>query len=314
MGKIALFGAAGAIGNSVAAALRQQNQPYRVVGRNRPELEKSFGMDPLAEIVTWNPDDPASVRAASRDVDTLIYLVGVPYNHFELHPVLMQKTLDGAIAEGVQRLVLIGTVYPYGRAQTPKVSEEHPREPHTFKGQMRKAQEDVLLEAHKEGRVEATILRLPDFYGPDTEKSFLDSVFKAAAHGGTADMIGPIDLPHEFVFVPDVGPVVLALSASPEAYGKWWNLAGAGSITQREIATKAFALAGREPKIRVVGKTVLRIIGIFQPIMRELVEMHYLVTEPVIMDDTALHRLLGTVQKTPYDEGVRRTFEAYKRA
>jgi len=64
MGKIALFGAAGAIGNSVAAALRQQNQPYRVVGRNSPELEKSFGMDPLAEIVTWNPDDPASVRAA----------------------------------------------------------------------------------------------------------------------------------------------------------------------------------------------------------------------------------------------------------
>lgn len=91
-------------------------------------------------------------------------------------------------------------------------------------------------------------------------------------------MIGPIDLPHEFVFVPDVGPVVLALSASPEAYGKWWNLAGAGTITEREIATKVFALAGREPKIRVVGKTVLRIIGIFQPIMRELVEMHCLVT------------------------------------
>lgn len=111
MGKIALFGAAGAIGNSIAAALRQQKQPYRVVGRNRLELEKSFGMDPLAEIVAWSPDDPASVRTACRGADTLIHLIGVPYNHFEL-PVLMQKTLDGAIAEGVQMLVLIGTVYP----------------------------------------------------------------------------------------------------------------------------------------------------------------------------------------------------------
>ena len=314
MSEIALFGAAGAIGNSIAAALREQGQRYRVVGRNRAELEKSFGGDPLAEIVTWNPDDPASVRAACKGVGTLIYLIGVPYNHFELHPVLMQKTLDGAIAEGVARFVLVGTVYPYGRPQTAKVTEEHPREPHTFKGQKRKEQEEILLKAHREGRMAATILRLPDFYGPKVERSFLDRLFKAAVSGGTADMIGPIDRPHEFVFVPDVGPVVLALAAKPEAYGKWWNFAGPGTITQREIAEKVFALAGRKPKLRVVGKTMLRVIGLFDPFMRELVEMHYLITEPVLMDDTALHRLLDTVRKTPYDEGIRLTYEAYKGA
>jgi len=313
MSKVALFGAAGAIGNSIAAALREQKQRYRVVGRNRAELEKLFGADPLAEIVTWNPDDPASVRAACHGVDTIIYLIGVLYNHFELHPVLMQKTLDGAIAEGVQRLILVGTVYPYGRPLTPKVSEDHPREPHTFKGRMRKAQEDLLLKAHNEGRIQGAILRLPDFYGPNVERSFLDSLFKAATRGGRADMVGPIDPPHEFVFVPDVGPVVLALAAKPEAYGKWWNFAGAGATTQREIATKAFALAGGEPKLRVVGKTALRVIGLFNPIMREFVEMHYLITEPVLMDDSALHRLLGTLHKTPYDEGIRLTFEGYKR-
>src|ERR1700743_1320604 len=123
MGKTALFGAAGAIGKSIAEALRARGEPYRVVGRNRQSLEKTFGSDPLAEIVTWNPDDPASVRAASRGIETLIYLVSVPYDHFELHPVLMQKTLDGAIAAGVQKMVLVGTVYPYGRAQTPTVAE-----------------------------------------------------------------------------------------------------------------------------------------------------------------------------------------------
>jgi nucleoside-diphosphate-sugar epimerase len=314
MGKIALFGAAGAIGNSIAAAMREQGQPYRVVGRNRGELEKSFGNDPLAEIVAWNPDDPASVRAACHSVSTLIYLIGVPYNRFELHPLLMQKTLDGAIAEGVEQFVLIGTVYPYGRPRTAKVTEEHPREPHTFKGRKRKEQEDILLKAHSEGRIKATILRLPDFYGPNVERSFLDRLFKAAVSGGTADMIGPIDQPHEFVFVPDVGPVVLALAAHPEAYGKWWNFAGAGAITQREIAEKVFALAGRKPKLRVAGKNMLRVLGLFDPFMRELVEMHYLLIEPVLMDDAALHRLLGTVRKTPYDEGIRRTYEAYKRA
>ncbi|HTD55435.1 MAG TPA: hypothetical protein VK670_08630, partial [Silvibacterium sp.] len=82
----------------------------------------------------------------------------------------------------------------------------------------------------------------------------------------------------------------------------------------REVAEKAFALAGGKPKLRVVGKTVVRVIGLFDPFMRELVEMHYLVTDPVLMDDAALHRLLGTVRKTPYDEGIRLSYEAYKRA
>jgi hypothetical protein len=82
-----------------------------------------------------------SVRAAARGVETIVYLVGVPYADFRLHPVLMKQTLDGAIAEGVKQLILIGTVYPYGRPRTTPVREDHPREPETFKGRMRKEQE-----------------------------------------------------------------------------------------------------------------------------------------------------------------------------
>lgn len=312
MGKTALFGAAGATGKSIADALRAQGKQYRVVGRNLPAMEKTFGSDPLAEIVTWNPDDPASVRLACKGVETLIYLVGVPYDHFELHPALMEKTLDGAIAEGVQKVVLIGTVYPYGSPQTSTVTEAHPREPHTFKGKMRKAQEEVLLKAHAEGKIQGTILRLPDFYGPGVEASLLHLVFQAAAKGGTADMVGPIDTPHEFIYVPDVGPVALALAEKPEAYGRWWNFAGPGATTQREIADQAFAMAGRKPKLRVIGKTMLRLIGLFKPVMRELVEMHYLQTTPVLMDDSALHQLLGEVHKTSYADGVKATFDAYR--
>jgi len=43
--RFAIFGAAGAIGRSIAAALRAQGTPYRVVGRARRDLESSFGDD-----------------------------------------------------------------------------------------------------------------------------------------------------------------------------------------------------------------------------------------------------------------------------
>jgi nucleoside-diphosphate-sugar epimerase len=307
-----MIGASGSIGSSVADTLRSLGRPYRVVGRDRTQLDKSFANDSLAEIVRWDPNDAASVRAACRGVDTLIYLVGVPYDKFNLHPLLMQKTLDGAIVEQVKRVVLIGTVYPYGRPRSAMVSEEHHREPHTYKGKMRKAQEDILLKAHEEGKIQGTILRLPDFYGPGVAASFLHSLFQAATKGGTADMIGPIDVPHEFVYVPDVGPVVLAVAKTSSAYGRWWNFAGAGSITQRQIAAQVFEMAGRKPKLRIAGKTMLRIVGMFQPFVRELVEMHYLLTTPVLMDDGALHRLLGDVRKTSYADGIRATFNSYR--
>jgi nucleoside-diphosphate-sugar epimerase len=312
MSRIGLFGAAGAIGGSVARALRASGRPYRVVGRSRGSLQAEYGADPLAEIVTWNPEDPDSVRAAAQGLDTLVYLVGVPYWDFRLHPVLMRQTIEGAVAAGVSKLVLIGTVYPFGRPQTERVSETHPREPHTFKGQMRKQQEDLVLEAHGRGGLQTTILRLPDFYGPQVERSLLHGAFQAAIDGTRANLIGPIDTPHEFVFVPDVGPVVTALLDEPRAYGRTWNLGGAGVTTQRALVERIFAQAGRPPKLRVAGPLMVRALGLFKPLMRELAEMHYLHTTPVLMDDSALRGLLGEVRKTPYEEGIRRTLDSMR--
>jgi nucleoside-diphosphate-sugar epimerase len=312
-GQIGLFGAAGAAGQSIAHALSAAGRPYRVIGRGRAALQASFGHDPLAEIVTWNPEDPASIAAAAAGLQTAVYLVGMPYDQFAQHPALMQKTLDGLRAAGVQRLILIGTVYPYGRARSQPVTESHPREPHTFKGKMRLAQENLVIDAHGRSGLESLVLRLPDFYGPGVERSFLHGVFTGATLSKRAQMIGPIDVPHEFVFMPDVGPVVERLSRTPEAFGRVLHLAGAGTITQREIAARAYALAQREPKLMVANKTMLRVMGLFDPMLRELVEMHYLLTDPVVLDDTALTTPIGPIRKTSYEAGIAQSFAAAQR-
>jgi hypothetical protein len=48
--------------------------------------------------------------------------------------------------------------------------------------------------------------------------------------------------------------------------------------------------------------------------MRELVEMNYLMTEPLVLDDSALTKLLGPITKTPYEDGIRRCVEAARDA
>ena len=110
--------------------------------------------------------------------------------------------------------------------------------------------------------------------------------------------------------MPDVGSVVTALAERPEAYGRWWHFAGPGAITQREALDRVFRMAGRKPRFRVAGKTTLRLLGIFNPLLRELAEMNYLLTDPVLMDDSALQHLIGPLHKTSYDDGLRMSLEA----
>ena len=45
--------------------------------------------------------------------------------------------------------------------------------------------------------------------------------------------------------------------------------------------------------------------------MRELSELTYLQTNPVLLDDRKLQRVLPSLVKTPYPEGIRRTVAAY---
>src|SRR5580698_4030264 len=307
MESIALIGASGSLGKAITSALSAKSTRYRVIGRSESSLRATFGADPLATIATWNPDAPDSIRQALAGIDTAIYLVGVNYWQFELHPQLMRKTLDGAIAAGVKKLLLIATVYPYGKPQTERVNEDHPREPHTFKGRMRKEQEDLVLAAHASGKIQTAILRLPDFYGPGVDKSFLWSAFQAAKTGKRAQLVGPIDTPHEFVHVPDAGVTVARLIAEPGAWGSTWNLGSVGVTSTRAMAEEIFAQAGHKPKFMVAGKTMLRIFGLFNPLLREMVEMHYLLTTPVILDDSRLKNLWGELPKTPYKEGIRQT-------
>ena len=54
---------------------------------------------------------------------------------------------------------------------------------------------------------------------------------------------------------------------------------------------------------------MLKILGLFNPLMKELVEMMYLQETPVILDDSKLAAKLPGLRKTSYDEGIQRTLE-----
>lgn len=83
---VALFGASGAIGKALAPLLAPQ--PFRVIGRSHTQLASVFAACPGANLAVWDPADPNTAVAALEGIQTLVYLVGVPYTDFRLHPIL----------------------------------------------------------------------------------------------------------------------------------------------------------------------------------------------------------------------------------
>ncbi len=306
--KAAVFGAAGAIGPVVAAELERRAIPFRVVGRNRTRLQTAFGKMAQAEIFDADLSDPRFAGAAARGIDTIIYSVGLPYPSHHLHPALMRTTVEAAIAMGVARLVLVSSVYAYGVPRASRVSETHPRQPETRKGQYRKEQEDIVLEAGAKG-LATLVVRLPDFYGPGADNSLANPVFRAALAGKTANWLKPLNTFHEFVFVPDAGPVIVDLAECSDCYGEAWNFAGPEEINTLDFITRIYRAVGRSPKYRAIGRGLLKLLGRFNPLLKELVEMQYLQETPVLLDDTKLRTRFPSLHKTSYDDGIRQTLD-----
>src|SRR5215831_19395017 len=185
-----LFGATGSVGKALAAKLAERGQSFRVVGRSEERLRREFGAcGPLVEYCAADLGNPTAAARAATGIDTIFYTVGVPYPEFEKHPKLTRVALEAAATAGVRHFVHVSTVYPYGVPQQEFVSESHPRNPTAFKGRMRKEQEDLVMAADNPKGMRTTILRPPDFYGPDAELSYVRAILDAALKGGTANVI-----------------------------------------------------------------------------------------------------------------------------
>lgn len=309
MNKTVILGAAGAIGKAIGAELARRGQSVRVVGRQATRLQAAFaGVD--VEITAADLETPEGAAAAVQGADTAVMAIGMPYPEFLRYPPMMRNVVGAAEKAGVRRFLLVTNIYPYGRPQTEFVDETHPLNPSAFKGRMRMEQEQIL---QKTTRMEWMVLRLPDFFGPEAELSYARMIFEAALKGKSAQLFKPADIPHQFVYTDDAGPVAADLLAKETGWNEVYHFAGSGLVTVDALAQQIYSAAGKEYRRQLVPYWLLRIIGLFKPIMREFCEMNYLQSTPVNLSDAKLVRHLGTVRRTTYADGIAATLESMRK-
>jgi nucleoside-diphosphate-sugar epimerase len=174
----------------------------------------------------------------------------------------------------------------------------------------------ALLAAHESGRVEVTIGRASDYFGPrgGAQSNLGDRVMPAALAGKTAQVLGDPDQPHTYTYLPDIGEGLAVLGEHPDAPGQVWHLPNdPDTRTTRQLVDIAYQLAGQtRTRLRGTPVWLLRILGVANPTMRELVEMQYEFEAPFIVDSTKIAGKLG-VHATPLDRAIADTLASYRR-
>ena len=298
-----LFGA-GQVGRPLAQLLLDAGKRVRVVKRS------PGGAPPGVEVILGDAADPGFCAQAADGAATVYHCMNAPYDAriwAELVPRYMDNLIAAAGRSGA-RLVVLDNVYMLGRPRGRPLDEDRPSNPCSRKGEIRARAAERLFEAHRRGDVLATAGRASDYYGPRGTLTHLgDRFWRRALARKTAWVLVNPDAVHTYHYIPDVAAGLMALGcAEADVYGRPWMLPCAPAGTMRELVVRVSRKLGREIKLAGVPTWMVKAVGIFVPLVREVGEMLYQWDEPFVISDRRFRERFRQ-QPTDVDEAATAT-------
>jgi nucleoside-diphosphate-sugar epimerase len=297
-----VLGASGGVGGAVARELVRRGARVRGVTRSG-RGDVPAGVEMVAADVT-NHDQMRAVCAGA----SVVYFCANPgYTEWpRAFPPLLEGAIAGAAASGA-KFIMADNLYVYAPTTAP-LTEDLPWQPVTRKGRVRAAMDERLMAAHRAGEVRVAIGRASDYFGPGAVNTSTagEIFFKSYFAGKAVDWVGRLDVPHTVSYIEDFGRGLVTLGEHEAALGQAWHIPAAPAPTGREFIEMIFTAGGRRAKIRTASRGALRALGLFNPLLREMVEMAYEFEQPYVMDGSKFTRAFGGAP-TPLPEAVAAT-------
>jgi len=302
-----ILGANGTIGSVLARELNIYTDKIRLVSRDPKRVNASDELFPA------DLSDSKIVDKAVAGSDIVYLVVGFDYKLKVWEgswPKLMRATID-ACKKHNSRLVFFDNVYMYDSGAISHMTEESALNPPSGKGKVRRQIANMLTDEVKSGQLMALIARSADFYGPGNKKSFVtEMVCKNLKNRKAANWFIDAGKKHSFTFTPDAARATALLGNTGDAYNQVWHLpTDKNTLTGREFI-QLFADEMNVPgKVSVMPMWLIRILGLFIPIMKEMPEMMYQYDRDYYFDSSKFEKRFN-FRPTTYREGVRITVEA----
>jgi nucleoside-diphosphate-sugar epimerase len=291
MGYHAVLGGDGAIGGATLKAIKANGLDGKALTRADAD---AMDADALIKVLDG--------------ADVVYNCVGLPYNSdlwTRGFPAISHALVTACEKVGA-KIVYFDNVYLYGPAPLPvPFDEKTTRIPPSRKGMARKTALQIVMEAHKAGRVQATVGRAADFYGPGAVNSpfyisFLENMLKGKGPQ-VAMPEGPL---HTYAYTDDMGRGLVELATDEGAFGEEFHLPVGPAVKVSDMAALFNNALGTSLKVTHIPDIALRILGKFKPLIGEVHEMSYQYKTDYIMSDAKFRKRYPEFTSTSYEAGV----------
>jgi nucleoside-diphosphate-sugar epimerase len=296
-----VLGAGGGIGGAVVDELVRRKLPVRAVTRE-PQAVPEGVQNIVADLGSTE-----SARAAVDGATVVYHAAAPPYHRWLEDFPPLNASIVAATSAAAARLVFADNLYMYGPGAG-VMSEDTPTRATDRKGRLRISLAENLMVAHAAGELDVVIGRATDYFGPGGVNSSLGTtLFGAAIKGATVRWLGSIDVAHSVVYLPDLARALVTLGLSSGASGRVWHLPPTGSPTGGEFVARISDAVGSPLKVAGTPPWLLRAIGIFRPVVREVADISYQWTSPFVTSDAAFQDAFGPFEPTPLPQAVAET-------
>jgi nucleoside-diphosphate-sugar epimerase len=295
---------AGSVGSALARRLVARGDGVTVATRSRTAL-------PGATSVTLDAADPVAFVLAAERMDTIFLCTNPPYGDWARRwPPVFAAAIAAASVSGA-RLVSMGNLYPYGAPSGP-MTEHSPETTTESKGVIRRAGWHRMLEAHRNGEIQAVEVRASDYFGAGvTGTAHLGrSFFAPVLASKTARVVGLPGAVHSWSYLPDIAATLAAAADFSGPWGRVWHVPSTAR-SRTEIAAQLNLRYGSHGTVAGYPAWLLRSLGVASPMMREVYASSYQFQAPYLIDSAETERELGVVA-TGWDDALATVADSYR--
>ncbi len=302
--RVLVLGAAGRLGHKAAEAFRDAGWTVASLVRPGSAARAPAGTD----VVELHALDHAAVCTAARGADVILHALNPLYTDWSRQALPLAYSAISAAETTGATLLFPGNLYNYGSPLPPVIDENTPMRPSSHKGQLRVAIEDRIAEAAERG-VRTIIVRAGDFYGGG-HGSWFDLVLAKEAGCGRITYPGPLDVAHEWAYLPDFASTLLRVAAIRETLPQFASFGFPGHAVTGHEFTAAIARAMRgKLEIKRMTWWLIHALRPVVPLCRELSEISYFWNDAHRIEGAKLEAAIGAIPHTPLDLAVARALQ-----
>jgi len=281
-----ILGAGGAIGTDLAKELSAYTKEIRIVSRSPKAVNQSDTLFP-ADLT-----QPDQVDKAIEGSETVYVVIGFPYKASvweKLWPPFIKSVVESC-KKHLSKLVFFDNIYMYDPDYLNGMTEETPMRPVSRKGKVREAVAREILQVMEGNEIDALIARAPDFLG--LHNSVIgEGVIKNMKKGKKANWFGDLKKIHNFIYTPDAAKATAILGNSDKASNQVWHLpTDRTPLTGEDWIKMTAELTGTGTSATVLKSSMMGILGLFIPVLKEMKEMAYQYERDYLFDSSKFEK------------------------